>query len=361
MSAISAAELKLGNLGQKESPEAADQVIGQSLSPGSRVPVGQVIDIVTAQQETTTVPNLVGDSEDEASSIISDARLKLGSVRQEESEKPVDQVIRQSLRPGSRVPVGQVIEIVTARSETTIVPDVSGLQLDEGFRKLASARLQLGNVSREPRPQSHEGVLRQTPAAGSRVAVNSMVDLVVATSAGMVKVPNLPGKSKEAATPPLTSARVRVPDVIGETRDEASTALSQAGFKMGAVREQFSLFHTAGKVYSQEPAAGTLLAAPESVDLIVSTRIPTWAVASFLVLAGTAVGFLIRGRTQALWHKPPPTEQINWSTRVHKDIGSQQVEHGAIPVGPDIRVRPIIDRGTQSIRETPAVRSDRAA
>src|SRR5206468_4196281 len=117
------AELKVGSIAQEESAAPADEVIRQSLRPGSRVPVGQVIDIVIAQQETTVVPNLMRASKDQASSLISDARLKLGSVREEESAAPADQVIRQSLRPGSRVPVGQAIDIVVAHVETTVVPN----------------------------------------------------------------------------------------------------------------------------------------------------------------------------------------------------------------------------------------------
>src|SRR5262249_18282096 len=111
---ISDARLKLGNVRQEESAKPTDQVIEQSLRPGSRVPVGQPIDITVAQAETTRVPNLMGDSRDEATPVISDARLKLGNVRQEESAKPTDQVIGQSLRPGSRVPVGQPINITVA-------------------------------------------------------------------------------------------------------------------------------------------------------------------------------------------------------------------------------------------------------
>src|SRR5262249_44232945 len=141
---ISDARLKLGGVSQEESAKLADQVIRQSLKPGSRVPVGQVIEIVTARSETTVVPNLVGHSKDQAMSLISGARLKLGNVGQRESPRPADEVLQQSLKPDIRVPVGQPVDIVTAQQETTIVPDVSGLQLDEGFRKIASARLQLG-------------------------------------------------------------------------------------------------------------------------------------------------------------------------------------------------------------------------
>jgi hypothetical protein len=152
--------------------------------------------------------------------------------------------------------------------------------------------------------------------------------------------------------------------VIGRNPDEANTLLEQAGFKIGRVSERFAFSHRTGTIFSQNPPAGTLLAAPENIELVVSTGIPAWAIGSLLLLAGSAVGFLIRGRIQKLPHPPPSTEQttIHWSTRAQKDLGSQQVEAGQMPVGADIRVRPIVDRGTQQIHETSPepVRSDAA-
>ncbi len=267
--------------------------------------------------------------------------------------------------------------------------------MEEVFRKIASAKLQLGNVSREQAAESREGVLRQTPEPGSRVPVNTKVDLVIATSVARARVPNLVGKLKEQATELVTAAGFRqifrekaaarphgevltqnpaagaevplgtvvemltsvpleVPSVIGRSRNEANTLLNQAGFKIGTVTERFAFFHTTGMIFSQKPPAGTLLAAPESIELVVSTGIPTWAIGSLLLLVGSAVGFLIRGHTQKLRQPPPSAGQptIHWTTRAHKDLGSQNIEAGEMPVGADIRLRPIIDRATQQIHET---------
>src|SRR5262249_46642671 len=152
------------------------------------------------------VPNLVGRSKDDASSLISAARLKLGSVRQEESSKPDGEVLQQSLRPNTRVPVGQSVNIVVAQFEKTIVPNLSGLPLEEVFRRIASARLRLGTVSHQESSESREEVVGQTPEPGSRVPIDTNVDLVVATSVARVKVPGLVGKSRQEADELLTAA-----------------------------------------------------------------------------------------------------------------------------------------------------------
>src|SRR5262249_27717304 len=157
------------NVRQEESTAPSDQVIRQSLRAGSRVPVGQVIDIVIAQQETTVVPNLLRTSKDQASNLIADARLKLGNVRQEESTAPSDQVIRQSLRAGSRVPVGQVIDLVIAQQETAVVPDLIRVSKDQASKLVADARLKLGNVREEESGEPAGRVIRQSLRPGSRV------------------------------------------------------------------------------------------------------------------------------------------------------------------------------------------------
>jgi serine/threonine-protein kinase len=286
--------------------------------------------------------------------LISGARLKLGYVRQTESTKPADEVLEQSLKPDTRVPVGQTVNIVVARPEKAIVPNVPGPQSgkESGGNADTVKEPNPAGKSKETAPEPQTAVVARHENPQEQAATPAQAEVrprTPASSAGM------PQGVDSSASPSL-----RVPDVTGETRDEATTALRRAGFKLGAVSERLSLFRTAGRVYSQEPAAGVLVMAPKSVDLIISTGIPAWAVASLLVVAGTALGFLIRGRTQR-WHKPPAEQAIHWSTRVHRDIGSQRIEQETILMGPDIRVRPIIDRGVQSIRETPSIRSDRAA
>src|SRR5262249_57834008 len=119
-----AASRRLGKVGQEGSSEPVGQVTRQSLRPGNRVPVRQVIDIVTARLETTVVPNLVGRSRDQALSLISGARLKLRNVGHAESTKPADEVIQQSLKPDTRVPVGQPVDIVVAQLEKILVPNL---------------------------------------------------------------------------------------------------------------------------------------------------------------------------------------------------------------------------------------------
>src|SRR5262245_59040896 len=95
--------LRSGRIHEEESTEPVDRVIQQSLKPETRVLIGTPIDLVVAQPRKTTVPRLIGRQRNEALRAISAAELKLGSIGEKESSEPTDQVIGQSLRPGSRV------------------------------------------------------------------------------------------------------------------------------------------------------------------------------------------------------------------------------------------------------------------
>jgi hypothetical protein len=96
-------------------------------------------------------------------------------------------------------------------------------------------------------------VISQDPVAGTSVAAGSAVDLTVSTG----------------------PASVSVPDVVGLTQSAATTAITNAGLVVGTVTQQASATVPAGSVISQDPVAGTSVAAGSAVDLTVSSGTPT--------------------------------------------------------------------------------------
>ena len=67
-------------------------------------------------------------------------------------------------------------------------------------------------------------------------------------------------------------APVTVPNVVNLTQAAATTAITTAGLVVGTVTQQSSATVPAGSVISQNPAAGTSVAAGSAVNLVVSTR-----------------------------------------------------------------------------------------
>ena len=115
---------------------------------------------------------------------------------------------------------------------------------------LTAAGLTMGAVTEEASVTVVAGqVLRQTPAAGTRVAPGTAVSLVVSSGVAMVAAPN----------------------VVGATRLGAESAIQTAGLTVGAVSSESSSTVPAGNVIRQTPAAGTSVASGSPVDLVVST------------------------------------------------------------------------------------------
>jgi hypothetical protein len=92
-------------------------------------------------------------------------------------------------------------------------------------------------------------VISQNPVAGTSVAAGSAVALVVSTGPAGVSVPN----------------------VVGLTQAAATTAIVNAGLVVGTITQQASATVPAGSVISQNPVAGTSVAAGSGVNLVVST------------------------------------------------------------------------------------------
>ena len=120
------------------------------------------------------------------------------------------------------------------------VPDVTGLPVGEATARLASAGLEVGDLTYDAGDPTavHDTVLAQDPPAGDEVDEGTRVDLVLA---GVQ-----PGS---------------VPDVRGMDQATAAQTLADAGYSLGAVTMVADADVAAGLVVDQSPAAGTPAAA----------------------------------------------------------------------------------------------------
>jgi eukaryotic-like serine/threonine-protein kinase len=198
------------------------------------------------------------------------------------------------------------------------VPDCVG-NTENGCRQLLEAKgLQIGDVELEPSDDAPAGtIIDQDPGAGDQVDPDTKVDLTVSSGKQRVQVPNVTGKSEEAARSILENAgfnvfvndepndefekgivfdqkpkggakvqdgatveifvsegpqTVAVPDCVEQTLDECRALLADAGLVLGTVDEGFCVPPVApGTVCSQDPAPGTEVDPGTSVDVIVQT------------------------------------------------------------------------------------------
>ena len=90
-----------------------------------------------------TVPNVVGATKDQATTILADARLVAtfgpGAVS---PTIPVGQVISQSVAPGTKVKSGRVVTLeLSIGAASVTVPSLAGLSCTQAEAQLATAQL----------------------------------------------------------------------------------------------------------------------------------------------------------------------------------------------------------------------------
>jgi beta-lactam-binding protein with PASTA domain len=152
-----------------------------------------------------------------------------------------------------RVTFGSVPVTAPATPATVTVPDVRQKRLNDAVSTLQSAGLSIGTITEQATPTATAGtVISQQPAAGVVVAPGAQVNVVVASSAASVSVPN----------------------VVGLPRSQAANVLGAAGFQVGRVDGQISTA-PAETVLQQDPKAGEQRPPGTSVNLVTARALVT--------------------------------------------------------------------------------------
>jgi serine/threonine-protein kinase len=196
------------------------------------------------------VPDVIGQTQEAATALITGRGLEVGTVTPEESEEPAGTVIRQDPAPETRVDEGTAVNLtVAAAPETVPVPDgLVGSTQEEATAALQAAGLTVGTVTPDEGSDEDPGTVTATdPASGTEVAVGSAVNLVVASE-------------PDQAT---------VPSVIGRTLVDARAAIEGAGLVLGNVERRES-DQPVDIVLETNPAGGTQVAPDSSVDVVIS-------------------------------------------------------------------------------------------
>ena len=241
--------------------------------------------------------------------------LGLRTQVEEEFSDDVDtgSVTRSDPEGGSSVHKRSEVQLYVSKGvDMKTVPEVTGKSQDEAQRSLTDAGLAVGAVTdaySEDVPQGQ--VISQSVAAGTSLAHDSAVDIVLSKGREPLTVPTLSGLSASAAKSAIedlglvaapTEAysdtvaegqvisqqtregstlhrgdsvaytvskgpeKVAIPDVVGLQREEARSLLEGAGF---TVREEAILGGFFGTVRSSDPAAGTMTKKGSTVTITI--------------------------------------------------------------------------------------------
>jgi eukaryotic-like serine/threonine-protein kinase len=257
---------------------------------------------------TVATPQLVGLTQDEAAARAAKSGLT-AEVEQRNVDDPAGRVISQSPAAGAWLDDGGAVHLVVSRGPPPVaIPDVTGKTQDEAALILAGAGFAV-DAKRTHDENVPSGItIRTEPAANEKQAPETTIALIVSDGPAPVAVPDVAGKSYDAAVAALQPKRftvaraddfsetvpsgtvigtdppagqlaprdsqvvvhvskgpqlVQVPNIVGASVEQASQQLRANGLDVDV--QNFAPGRT---VKSQSPAAGTQVNRGTKVTLV---------------------------------------------------------------------------------------------
>jgi beta-lactam-binding protein with PASTA domain/predicted Ser/Thr protein kinase len=200
-------------------------------------------------ERTLTVPDVVGETEEDAEDILEELGFQVRFEREFSDEERRGIVIEQDPEPDTPGEEGDAVTLIISKGEQGVeVPSVVGLSQDEAFAAITEAGLEVGNVTEEDSEEEEGTVLEQSPPGDSKTDPETAVDLVVSGGPGTVTVP----------------------DVVCQDIDEAQAEISDAGLQFDVVGSQFSEECPEGTVAEQNPGGGAEVTQGSTVRVVES-------------------------------------------------------------------------------------------
>lgn len=247
-------------LGYKITREESDKydkglVISQGTKAGERVKKNTQIAIVISSGKKAaevTVPDVTGKDEATAQKELEKVKLVVESATAYNDSVEEGKVISTSPAAGTTAKEGDKVTMtVSLGAEKATVPDLTGMSQSDANAALSSAGLGTGTVDSDYSSNYAAGtVISQGTDAGSKVAKGTTINFVVSL-----------GPKTETVT---------VPNLAGKTQDAAISALSSAGLSAGNITQSYSSSVMSGYVISQSAASGSTVDKGTTIDFEVS-------------------------------------------------------------------------------------------
>ena len=161
---------------------AARQVLQQEPPGGSREKRGTVITLhISSGQRTSTVPQVVGSSRQQAVLTIENAGLEMGRIDVVHSDRPAGQVIAMSPSAGQKLTLPARVDITVSRGPATAqVPNLIGQTLPQARTRLQTLGLGVGVVEIDTSSiEMANTVTAQEPGPGQAVVSGALIKLII--------------------------------------------------------------------------------------------------------------------------------------------------------------------------------------
>jgi beta-lactam-binding protein with PASTA domain len=190
---------------RRETSDSVEKGRVISTSPGENTQLEKgrtVVLVVSSGPEQVSVPDVVGDSEQDARSALEGAGLRADVSQEESEDEDPGTVLRQDPGGGEKVEKGSSVKIVVAKAPPEVdVPDVVDQKRDAAQKALRDAGFQVRVREETVDTLDQDGiVVSQDPAGGEQVKKGSRVTIVV----GKFEPPLNPEPTPTATPSPTT-------------------------------------------------------------------------------------------------------------------------------------------------------------
>ncbi|MEU0932090.1 MULTISPECIES: Stk1 family PASTA domain-containing Ser/Thr kinase [unclassified Embleya] len=213
---LKGADLKVSYDGDGEFSEtiAKGSVMSTDPAPGKKVLSGSTVKVKLSKgPERHVVPTLVNLKVEEARKALADAALKPGTETPVASPKPPGTVVGSQPAVGEQLQRDSVVALMVSRGPDTVVPDLTGLSLDEAkARFLPTTGV---TVEADPTQQFSDTVpvgriMSSTPGTNASVPFGTKITVVLSKGPDLVQVPTVTGMNPDDAGRALQAVGLRV-------------------------------------------------------------------------------------------------------------------------------------------------------
>lgn len=198
------------------------------------------------QAEQVEMINVVGMTEDEASSELKKAGVSYEIVYESSEEAEEGDVIKQSVKKGEKIPSTEKVKITVCKEGDLEIPSVVGMDGDSAIQTLKDKGFKANRTFEYSSDVAEGQVINQTPTGVGKKG--DTVTIVVSAGIQSVQVPSLANK----------------------TQQEAANELAAVGLQVGNVTTEYSDNYAAGRVIRQSVTQGKTVDAGTAVDLVIS-------------------------------------------------------------------------------------------
>ena len=245
-SRIASAGLR-GNVTEVRTGDASAGTVFQQMPVADeRVARGSVVELSLARAPLVSVPDLTQHTRAEAESLTQAVQLTIAFDEDAASTMAPDRVSRQDPAAGASVEPGATVRAALATG--VLVPAVVTLPITSARARLKSAGLLIDESGEVIDGVAESSVLRQSPESNARVALGSLVRLVIAVRR-TVTVPDLTGRNRDGVEQLLT------PIALVASFEEVTASDGNA---------------VAGAVIRQDPLAGTVVGSGTAVRIFLA-------------------------------------------------------------------------------------------